>query len=674
MRVEKKHNPAFSGKAGGRVISIFKSLAIILLLLKPLPLLADCSRETAKARQLYLNGKNQSALYFSDLCLKKNQKNPTALLFFIEILPENSSSPYYEDLLKIADKALKEKTGGYTPYLALCKYYRNKKRLNNALSNCKKALMLEPIAYPVYRELGLTYAKIKNSEKAIENFNHGIDISPNNYTARYLLAEEYFKSGKNKLALKNYLKALSLLPHQAKNTLFASNISKRVNTLRSIFSKEHKIRQKKTKTARKIKTEKCVDKADEYLNSNKLEEAHSQISNCLKWDSANSKARMLLADIFMRLGKYEAAILEYKKIGKTKQTQREFKAFCQLKIGEIHSKMNNNKLAMVHYRKALKINNTDINALLKIAQCHETELNHEKAMHYYKSILVIEPANFFANLKFKELTVKTMSDEDILKEMKLRLITDAKTKTLTKKIKNLFYLIRKAETKYAVDYLKEKNVLLARKIITIKNKAGRIKLLLNARGFKSYRWLMTRESINFFEKQDISLKTVFLLKDKTGAVIFDKKGNLTNSGLNAYWEALQGKKSWLMPYEKPPANARQEEDNKELGEIRKMGYREISDQELGWLLKATDCPIEVLMPPQKNYLRILKMENSSRNFLCYETPSTCSPFGGGTILSTYMEQYRAGNEYIPTGKTSTAFFGKGAVERRNFCHEGKIWR
>ncbi len=633
----------------------------------------DCAKEAAKAEQFYLNGKSQSALLSFDLCATTQHKDKKTLLYFIRILPENSSSPYYENLLKIADKAIKEKSYDYVPYLALCKYYRNKNRLNTALANCRKALMLDPIAYPIYRELGLTYSKTNNSKKAIEYFTHGIDISLNNYRARYLLAEEYFKTKDNNSALTNYTKALSLMPPNAKNTLFSANLSKRIKTSKIRLSKNNKTNQKKVKIAQTIKIEKCINKADEYSASDRLEEAYAQISNCLKMDASNSKARIFSANMLMWLGKYETSIEEYKELTKTKKTPMELRAFCQLKIGEIYSKMNNNKLAIVHYEKAVEINKSDTNALLKLAKSHETELNYKKAMNYYKNILEVEPGNTFANIKVKELKVKTMSDKDILEEMKLRLIVDKRTEHLSKEMRDLFLLIRTAETKYAVDYLKEKNIMLAGRIITTRNQAGKFKLLLNANGFKSYRWLMTREAVRFFEKNDIGLKTIFVLRDKKGAVIFDKKGDLTNDGLRAYWQALEEKKSWLMPYERPPSNTRQEQDNEKIGKTRKMGYQEITDAELGWRLEVTDCPIDVLTPPQKNYLRIIKTEEANRNFLCYETPSSCSPFGRGAILATYMEQYRAGNSDVPTGKTSTAFFGTGAVERKNFCHKGKIW-
>ncbi|MBU2530047.1 MAG: tetratricopeptide repeat protein [Elusimicrobia bacterium] len=663
------------------MISISKKLTIALILFNPFLLLAetetppilDCAKEAAKAEQLYLNGKSQSALLSFDLCSKTRNKEKETFLYFIRILPENSSSSYYEDLLKIADKALQEKNNNYIPYLALCKYYRNKNHLNTALSNCKKALMLEPIAYPVYRELGLTYAKTKNSTKAIENFKQGIDISSGNYTARYLLAEEYFKIKNDKAALANYAKTLNLLPLQAKNSLFANNISKRIAILNNRLSKQSELRQNKINKVQSAEVEKCISAANNYSNSDRLEEAYAQISKCQKMDKSNSKAIMFSADILMQLGKYEASIEEYKRIAQIKKFQKDVRSFCHLKIGEIYSKMQNNKLAITHYEKAVQINAADTNALLKLAKCHENDSNYEKAISYYKSILKVEPSNILANLKVKELKVKTMSEEDILKEMKLRLIIDENSDTLTKDIKDLFYLMREAETKYAVDYLKEKNVILSDKIITLRNSEGKFKLFLNAKGFKTYRWLMTREAVRFFEAKGIDLTTIFLLRDKKGAIIFDKKGDLTDEGLRAYWSALEGKNTWLLPYEKPPANTRQEQDNKKIGEIRSLGYREISEPELAWLLKATDCPMEVLMPPQKKYLQIIKTEDSKMNFLCYETPSSCSPFGDGAILATYMEQYRAGNSNIPTGKTSTAFFGTGAIERKNFCHEGKIW-
>ncbi len=661
--------------------SVLKKIALALLLLKPLPLSAgtkppvapDCAKEAAKAEQLYLNGKTQLALYSFDKCFKNNHKDKEAFLFFIKILPENSPSPYYEDLLKTADTALKETTDNYIPYLALCKYYRNKKQINKALANCKKALLLEPIAYPIYRELGLTYGKTKNSKKTMEYFKQEVELSSNNYKARYLLAEEYLKANKNNLALKNYLKAFRLLPPSAKNTLFASTILKRIKIAKNKLAKKDKFKQKKTKTAKRMKVKKCIGKANTYSASDRLEKAYAQISTCLKMDNFNSKARIFSADILRRLGKYENSIDAYKTTAKAKQTPKEIRAFCQIKIGDIYSKMKNNKLAIFHYQKSLEINKVDTNALLKIAKCHEKNSNHKKALYYYERIIKVEPGNTPINLKIKELKVKTMSNKDILAEMKLRLCIDKKTETLNKDIKDLFHLIKQAENRYAVDYLKDKNVILTRNIINTRNKAGEFKLLLNARGFQSYRWLMTREAIRFFEKKEINLKTVFVLRDKKGAIIFDKKGNLTNEGLVAYWEALESKKSWLMPYEKPPANTRQEKENEEIGKLRKDGYREIIGAELTWLLKATDCPIEVLMPPEKDYLRIVKTEKEARYFLCYQTPSICSQSGHGAILATYMEKYRAGDSYIPTGKTSTAFFGTGAVERKNFCHEGKIW-
>ena len=129
-------------------------------------------------------------------------------------------------------KAIKEKTHDYAYYLGLCKYYRNKNRMDNAFANCRKALMLEPTAYPVYRESGLNYGKIKNSKKAIENFAQGIEISSASYKARYFLAEEYFKSGKHKLSLRTYAKALKIAPPGGRNIPFKDKILKRVKLLK----------------------------------------------------------------------------------------------------------------------------------------------------------------------------------------------------------------------------------------------------------------------------------------------------------------------------------------------------------------------------------------------------------------------------------------------------------
>ncbi|MEA3307285.1 MAG: hypothetical protein U9Q34_05835, partial [Elusimicrobiota bacterium] len=275
-----------------------------MLFINPVPLLAgtahppiDCASRAEKAFNLHLSGHSQLALDSFNACLKKNSKDKNTLLFFIKLLPENSSSPYYTDLFKLADASIKEKNTGLIPYLSLCKYYRNKNQLNSAFANCKKALMIDPISYAVYRELGLTYSKSKNPQKAIENFNRAINISSANYKARYMAAEEYFKIKNNKPALKNYLKAFNLMPSGARNTAFASHLSKRIKMTRNRIAKKNKLRQKGSVRAEKAKNEKCIAKAEKYARQDRLEEAYAQISTCLKRDKSNSKARMFSADI-----------------------------------------------------------------------------------------------------------------------------------------------------------------------------------------------------------------------------------------------------------------------------------------------------------------------------------------------------------------------------------------
>lgn len=670
-----------------------KKLLAVLLLLKPFPLFANCENAADKAKKLYLNGKTPAALKILDECIGENPTDRKSLLFFIEILPEKRFPLYYKTLLNAADKAIKEKTGDYAYYLGLCKYYRNKNLMNNAFANCRKALMLEPTAYPVYRETGLNYGKINKSKKAIENFAQGIEISSANYKAHYFLAEEYLKSGKHKLALKTYTKALKIAPAGGRNIPLKDKIFKRVKLLKIIISKNKKKKREKEKTKTKAKNalyfDECVSDARKHLNNNNLEKAEAKISDCLKTNDSNTKALILSADISMRLGKYKTAIAEYKKAlklqkkplntGKTIRKKTEtnqnpdvLAAFYHYKIGKAYFKAMNLNLAARHYQKALNIKPDDINVLLGMSECHEYEAKYKKAMVYYEKILQFEPSNQIAYRRIKELKVKTMNNKGIIKEMKLRGAISENTELLTKETKELFYLMRETESNYAISYLKSKNVVIAEKIIKIKNPNGKIRLFLNMRGFKIYKRLLTKDAINYFEKKGINLRDVFLLRDKSGKKIFDKKGKLTNSGIKAYWLASEEEKSWIMPYETPPKNAQDEKNNEKIEKARKSGYREISEPEFFWLLKATDCPVDILTPPENNYLRILQIKNRERYFLCYEGP--CAQFENSNALSNYIERYRAGDDLVSTGKTSTAFFGSGAVEKRKFCHNGKIWR
>ena len=425
------------------------------------------------------------------------------------------------------------------------------------------------------------------------------------------------------------------------------------------------------------------------MNGNDLKTAEAKISNCLKINDSNTNALILSADISTRLGKYKNAIAKYKKVLKLqKNPQNTVKtisekteinqnpgiltAFYHYKIGGNYFKTKNLKLAASHYQKALNIKSDDINVLLGMAECHEYEAKYKKAMLYYEKILQFEPSNQIASRRIKELKVRTMNDKDIIKEMKLRGAIAENTKLLAKETKELFYLMRETESNYAVSYLKSKNVTLAEKIIKIKNPNGKIRLFLNMKGFEIYKQLLTRDAINYFEKKGINLRDVFLLRDKSGKKIFDKKGKLTNSGIRAYWLANAEEKSWIMPYETPAKTVQDEKDNKEIEKTLKSGYKEMSEPEFFWLLKATDCPVDILTPPENNYLRIIQIKNRERYFLCYEGP--CAQFEGSSALSNYIERYRTGDDFVSTGKTSTAFFGSGASKKRKFCHNGKIWR
>ena len=197
------------------------------------------------------------------------------------------------------------------------------------------------------------------------------------------------------------------------------------------------------------------------------------------------------------------------------------------------------------------------------------------------------------------------------------------------------------------------------------------RLLLTGDGYKAYTFHATREAVKFFEGQGIGLREIFTLRTLEGAPAFDAGGKLTPEGEELWRRSSPVTRTWLLVYEPVPASPQAQQANKEIAEAEKNGYREISEPEYLWLLRATDCPEDVL---QSSPVSMKKISDGARvrYLLCYIPNALCMN-GTNDKLPPYIEACRSGNDQISDAKTSTAFFGTGGVKKRRFCENGRIW-
>ena len=603
-------------------------------------------------------------------------------LYAVELLPENS--PDRARTLAAAAGAMLEKTSeDYAWYLGACKALRVSGKAAEAVPNCKKAMELDPTAYPVYRELGLTYAAAGNPRKAEETLAQGVEISSSSYKAHYYLAKILEKRGDPARAAASYANGLALAKRDAGLDAAYYRALLKAGARRTAQGKG----KAPAKTLKAEKSPKPLPPGNPQLAASCLEKFRDEsLKNspgaalaagdaCLKFAPADPQLAAERAPLLVRLGRYEDGVKEYERAAALYGEKSPASALCRVKAAETWIKLDNNDRAVTQYRLALKTNPRDMNALKGLAAALEARSDLNGAVEIYDTILKLEPANERARARKEELKTGTLTSEQILEELRLRGASDGKKTSLQPEDAKLFKAIRAAELGGAVDYLKTKDRAAKGQVVE-RQAEGRTKLLLTGAGYKAYVFHATRDAVKSFEAKGIGLREIFQLRNLSGAPLFDPSGKLTQEG-EEVWRGsakAEGVKNWLTLYEPVPESPQAVQAAKEIKALEGKGYREISEPEYLWLLRATDCPEDVL---QKWPVGLRMIFNGARRFymLCYIDSMPCMLENPAVVkLPGYIEAYRAGNTDIIESKTSTAFFGTGGIKKRRFCENGKIWQ
>ncbi|MDO8805481.1 MAG: tetratricopeptide repeat protein [Elusimicrobiota bacterium] len=632
---------------------------------------AGAGEELKRAHEAAALGSEARAFDIAMDGLKTLPPDRELFLYAVELLPE-SSPGRARVLATVAGAMLEKKSEDYAWHLGICKAMRVSERAAEALSNCKKALEQDPTVYPVYRELGLTYAAAGNPRKAAETLAQGVEISSSSYQAHYYLAKLLEKRGDSSRASASYSSGLALAKRDASLDAGYYRALLKAGLKRTELKKE-KARPKIPKPAspgNKQLAASCLGKFREEFLKDNLGMALATSDGCLKFAPSDPQLAAERAPLMVRLGKYEGGVKEYERAASLYGEKNPASALYRVKAAETWIKLGKPESALAQYRLALKAGPRDMNALKGLAAALEARSDLSGAIETYEAILKLEPGNERARARIDELKSGTLTSAQILEELVLRRAADKKKAVLQPADIKLFKAIKAAETGGAVDYLKRK-VPSARGLTAERKTGDGVKLLLTGDGYKVYIFHATREAVKFFEAEGVGLREVFKLRTLAGAPIFDPGGKLTPEGEDLWRRLSPGDKTWLLTYEPVPASPQAQQANKDIAEAEKSGYREISEPEYLWLLRATDCPEDVLQKDPVN-LKLISDGARVRYMLCYVQNSFCmNP--ANILLPSYIEAYRAGNDAISDAKTSTAFFGSGGVKKHRYCEDGKIW-
>ena len=634
------------------------------------PFALSAGDELARARQAAA-GSEARALEIAFSGLGRRPVDRELFLYAVELLPEGPSAN--AAALDAAARAMLKTNGeDYAWYLGLCKALRCASRAQEAVANCKKALELDPTVYPVYRELGLTYAATGSPRKAAETLEQGVEISSSDYKAYYTLAKVLETRGDPGRAAPYYTRGLALarrgrdLEAGYYAALMKAGLKRTERRKEKAPAKPRPARAKAAKETAAACREKF--KA-EFLKDN-LGAALLQSDACLQLAPADPGLAAERAPLMVRLGKYEDGVKEYMRAAGLYAGNGPMAAYCRIKAAETWLKLGDSAKAADQYRMALAANPGDLNALKGLAAALEARSDLNGALEIYTTILKLDPANDKARTRKEELEAGLLTGDQMLQEMRLRGAVDpAKTALQPEDIK-LFKAIKAAELGGAIDYLKERAP--SAKGFTVRRKGSDgPRLALTAAGYRAYIFHATKDAVKAFEARGIGLREIFKLRDLGGAPVFDAAGRLTPEGDEARRKAAAGEKTWLLPYEPVPQSPQAVKTVREIEEAKTNGYAEIEEPEYLWLLKATDCPEDVMQDAPVKLL-IFNDGMRRRYLLCWVETGLCMN-GVNNKLPSYIARYRNGDTDISDSKTSTAFFGTGGVKKMRFCEKGRIW-
>jgi len=428
-------------------------------------------------------------------------------------------------------------------------------------------------------------------------------------------------------------------------------------------AKQHRAAPKKVSSE---KVESCIAEAGDYYNQFSYPAAEAKFRECLKMDPSNANAQISLAGVLLVQEKTDAAKAAFEKSVVLLPKNSPLLAYCHSRLGDIGMKAFRLEEARRNYEKALASDPRDINAVVGLGRYYEIKKDWHKAYALYRRGLDLEPYNIVAREGTKNAEVHTMTDGQILTEMKQRQAVPQDAKTLEEKDRRLFVELREAESMRAIDYMKDRMRLLpASYVVEYTPKDSFFRLLLTAEGYRAYKEMLTRDALAFFEKKSIPVKNIFGLNDQSGMPVFAHDGKLTYEGLQVYYYALIGDKKYLLPGEAAPKGAASSiaPEEKAVAEVLRDQFVEISPQELEWLEKATACSEKTFETELD--LRTLPYKGGTRYFID----------GSGSrkdrgMLNSYITRYRSGEATAKDG----SLVGIGSIPLAKLCNPGgSLW-
>lgn len=340
----------------------------------------------------------------------------------------------------------------------------------------------------------------------------------------------------------------------------------------------------------------CLEQGKEQYTQAHYAQAAETFERCLKLDESNVEAHLSLAGVFLTQENSAGAQEHFEAALKNMKRSSPYWSYTYSMLGDIALKNKTYKQALNMYQKSLQYNPANVNSLIGKGIILETQGNTLGAAEAYRSALAVEPLNVIARQRLINLEPEYLTDEEMLIALKQRYAVKPEVTELTEKNRELFTKIHQAEQRRGVDYIKNKYGAHTQDYIVTLNKGTDFaREMLSLNGYNALQKSIGQDAVAVFQKLNIPVQEVFLLRDKQGKPVFTPESTLTEEGFYVYTQALAGQKEYLLSNQAVPLTRDEiKKSNRRAKILTQKGYAEISRAELKMLETETLCSEDTL--------------------------------------------------------------------------------
>lgn len=365
----------------------------------------------------------------------------------------------------------------------------------------------------------------------------------------------------------------------------------------------------------------CLEQGKKAYADKQTAQAKDIFLRCVKINPADEQAQLSLAGVLLTLDDLDGAEKAFSAaLAKMKRTSP-YLSYTYSMLGDIALKRRQNKEALGWYGKSLEINAANVNSLVGKGVILEYQGDKLGASDFYRSALAVEPLNLVARKRLVNLEPEYMTDAEILAALKQRYAVKPDVKELSDENRTLFSAIHKAEQRRGIDYLKNKYPKVpAEFIVTINKNTEFEREMLTLAGYTSLQKHIGQDALGVFQRVGVPIKDVFSLRNTKGEKVFKEDSTLTDAGFTVYTEALQNRKTFLLPNEAlPPTPQYMAQVSMREKELKEAGYIEISRAEFKMIETQTRCSEDTLRDKLGVYMLPIT-KNTRRYFVFARTP------------------------------------------------------